>query len=48
MKLIIAIVQPQKLESIKSELSAVDVFRLTIVDCQGFGRHNPKQPTLGG
>ncbi len=42
MKLIIAIVQPQKLEPIKSALSAVDVFRLTIVDCQGFGRHNPK------
>ena len=39
MKLIIAIIQPQKLESVKSELSSVDVVRLTIVDCQGFGRH---------
>ena len=38
MKLIIAIIQPDRLESVKQELSAVDVFRLTILDCQGFGR----------
>ena len=38
MKLIIAIIQPGQLESVKSALSEIEVFRLTIMDCQGFGR----------
>ena len=38
MKLIIAIIQPGKLESVKEALTQVDVVRLTVVDCQGFGR----------
>jgi nitrogen regulatory protein P-II 1 len=38
MKLIIAIIQPNKLEEIKAALTDVEVFRLTVVDCQGFGR----------
>jgi nitrogen regulatory protein P-II 1 len=38
MKLIIAIIQPGKLESVKEALTEVEVFRLTVVDCQGFGR----------
>ncbi len=38
MKLIIAIIQPSKLESIKEALTEVEVFRLTVMDCQGFGR----------
>ncbi|MFN5707448.1 MAG: P-II family nitrogen regulator, partial [Planctomycetota bacterium] len=38
MKLIIAIIQPQALESVKAALTDVEVFRLTIMDCQGFGR----------
>ncbi len=38
MKLIIAIIQPHKLNSVKTALSQVEVFRLTIMDCQGFGR----------
>lgn len=38
MKLIIAIIQPHKLETVKEALSEVEVFRLTIMDCQGFGR----------
>jgi nitrogen regulatory protein P-II 2 len=37
-KLIIAIVQPAKLEAVKEALTQVEVFRLTVVDCQGFGR----------
>ena len=37
MKLIIAIIQPHHLESVKTALSKVEVFRLTIMDCQGFG-----------
>lgn len=38
MKLIIAIIQPSRLESVKDALTEVEVFRLTVMDCQGFGR----------
>src|SRR5690349_6598898 len=38
MKLIIAIIQPNKLESVKAALTEVEVFRLTVMDVQGFGR----------
>jgi nitrogen regulatory protein P-II 1 len=38
MKLIIAIVQPNRLETIKEALTEVEVVRLTVMDCQGFGR----------
>ena len=38
MKLIIAIIQPTKLEAVKEALSRVEVFRLTVTDVQGFGR----------
>jgi nitrogen regulatory protein P-II 1 len=38
MKLIIAIIQPSKLEAVKDALSEVEVFRLTVSDVQGFGR----------
>ncbi len=38
MKLIIAIIQPNKLEAVKVALSKVEVHRLTVMDVQGFGR----------
>ena len=38
MKLIIAIIQPSKLEAVKVALTDVEVFRLTVLDVQGFGR----------
>ncbi len=38
MKLIVAIVQPSRLEAVKAALTQVKVFRLTVMDCQGFGR----------
>ena len=38
MKLIIAIIQPNRLEAVKKALTDVEVFRLTVMDCQGFGR----------
>jgi nitrogen regulatory protein P-II 1 len=37
-KLIIAIIQPHRLEEVKAALSEVEVSRLTVLDCQGFGR----------
>jgi nitrogen regulatory protein P-II 1 len=47
MKLIIAIIQPHHLESVKSALSAVEVVRLTIMDCQGFGRQQGRSELYG-
>jgi len=38
MKLIIAIIQPHRLEAVKQALAEVEVFRLTVMDVQGFGR----------
>ena len=38
MKLVIGIIQPDRLESVKAALAEVEVFRLTVMDVQGFGR----------
>ena len=38
MKLIVAIIQPTRLEAVKAALTEVEVFRLTVMDVQGFGR----------
>ena len=47
MKLIIAIIQPHHLESVKTALSQVEVFRLTIMDCQGFGQLQGQSEVYG-
>ena len=47
MKLIIAIIQPHKLDTVKEALGEVEVFRLTIMDCQGFGRQKGKSEMFG-
>ena len=38
MKLVIAIIQPHRLEAVKTALTEVEVFRLTVSDVQGYGR----------
>ena len=38
MKLIFALIQPDRLEAVKTALAEVEVFRLTVMDVQGFGR----------
>ena len=38
LKLIIAIVQPSKLDDVKSRLTQIEVVRLTVLPCQGFAR----------
>jgi nitrogen regulatory protein P-II 2 len=38
MKLIVAMIQPNRLEAVKAALAEVEVFRLTVMDVQGFGR----------
>ena len=48
MKLIVAIIQPSKLESVKQALSDVEVFRLTVLDVQGFGRQRVHTETYRG
>ena len=48
MKLIIAIIQPDKLEAVKESLTEVDVFRLTVMDCQGFGRQKGQTEVYRG
>ncbi|HAY80847.1 MAG TPA: transcriptional regulator [Planctomycetaceae bacterium] len=48
MKLIIAIIQPTKLEDVKTALTEVDVVRLTVMDCQGFGRQKGQAEVYRG
>ena len=48
MKLIIAIIQPSKLEAVKQALTEVEVFRLTVMDCQGFGRQKGQTEAYRG
>src|ERR1700756_3124886 len=48
MKLILAIIQPSKLEAVKEALNRVEVFRLTIVDVQGFGRQKGHSESYRG
>ncbi|MCS7017084.1 MAG: P-II family nitrogen regulator [Gemmatales bacterium] len=38
MKLIIAIIRPEKLDAVRRALNAVEVFRLTWMEVYGFGR----------
>ena len=45
MKFIVAIIQPGRLDAVKEALMTVEVVRLTVVDCQGFGRTRGHRPT---
>ena len=48
MKLIVAIIQPNRLEAVKTALTGVEVFRLTLMDVQGFGRQKGHTETYRG
>ena len=48
MKLIIAVIQPHRLEAIKLALAEVEVFRLTVMDVQGFGRQRGQTEVYRG
>ncbi len=48
MKLILAIIQPSKLEDVKAALQDVEVVRLTIMDVQGFGRQKGQTEVYRG
>ena len=48
MKLIVAIIRPERLEPVKAALAKVEVFRLTVMDCQGFGRQKAQTELYRG
>lgn len=48
MKLIIAIIQPSRLDAVKDALADVEVFRLTVLEVQGFGRQKGLAETYRG
>ena len=48
MKLIMAIIQPSRLEAVKAALAEVEVFRLTVMDVQGFGRQRGQTEVYRG
>jgi nitrogen regulatory protein P-II 2 len=48
MKLILAIIKPEKLDAVKEALNRVAVFRLTVVDVQGFGRQKGQSEIYRG
>jgi len=47
-KLIIAVIQPNRLEAVKAALADVEVFRLTVTDVQGFGRQRGQTEVYRG
>ncbi len=48
MKLIVAIIKPDRLEAVKTALGDVDVYRLTVMDVQGFGRQRGQTEVYRG
>ena len=48
MKLVVAIIQPDRLEAVKTALAEVEVFRLTVMDVQGFGRQKGQTEVYRG
>ena len=48
MKLILAIIQPSRLEAVKEALANVAVFRLTAAEVQRFGRQKCQSETYRG
>lgn len=48
MKLILAIIQPSKLEAVKEALNKAEVFRMTVVDVYGFGRQRGESEAFRG
>ena len=47
MRLIVAVIPPSRLEAVKNQLAAVDVFRLTVMDVQGLGIAKPNSENKG-
>ena len=48
MKLIIAVIQPPKLNAVREALEKIEVFRMTVCDAQGFGRQRGRSEMYRG
>ena len=48
MKLVIAIIQPTKLNAVREALDKIEVARMTITDAQGFGRQRGRTEMYRG
>ncbi len=48
MKLIIAVIQPTKLGAVREALDKIEVQRMTVCDCQGFGRQRGRTEVYRG
>ena len=48
MKLVIAIIQPTKLEAVSEALGKIEVTRMTVCDAQGFGRQRGQRELYRG
>lgn len=48
MKLIIALIQPHKLDAVKRELYKREIFRLTVIDAAGYGRQKGQMKYFRG
>lgn len=48
MKLVIAIIQPTKLNAVREALQKIEVARMTICDAQGFGRQRGRTEMFRG
>ena len=48
MKLIIAIIQPNRLEAVKAAMAEIDVLRVTVMDVQGYGQQRGKTEVYRG
>lgn len=48
MKMVIAVIQPTKLNAVKDALAQIEVDRLTVCDAQGYGRQRGHAQTYRG
>lgn len=48
MKMVMAIIQPPKLDAVKEALDKVEVMRMTVTEVQGFGQQRGKTATYRG
>ncbi len=48
MKLLIAVIQPTKLEAVREALEKIEVTRMTVCDAQGFGRQRGRTEMFRG
>jgi nitrogen regulatory protein P-II 1 len=48
LKLIIAVIQPTKLDAVREALEKVEVTRMTVCDAQGFGQQRGQTATYRG